>query len=528
MRKERMKVLHELEGGESFSTLRVVCNNTKTLKETSAFYRHEDSMHEYSDQAPIRRPVNRCSIIVFAGLLAGCARFESEPISPANNAAQLDARRLDDVGLKKFLERNLAHDLETWPPKAWDFNTLTFAAYYFNPSLDVARAQWNAAQAGVRTAGGRPNPTLNLIPGYNFSASSGVSPWIPFLSVDVPVETAGKRGHRIAKAQHLSESWRLNIATVAWQVRRNVRGSLLDVTVAEGRAALLERQLRVQETIVNLLEQRLAAGAISQPDLTAARIGLNKTRLGLGDAHSKRAEARARLAEALGVGASALDGAELSADFADRSADQLTSADARRVALQRRSDILSALGDYAAAEADLRLQIAKQYPDVHFSPGYQYDQGDNKWTLGIALELPALNQNQGPIAEARAHRDEAAARFTEVQAKVIGELDRAGAAYRAAREQLTATDALLSAAQQQQQSAEAQLKAGAADPLDRLTAEFELSVAALAQLDGQAALQQSIGALEDALQQPIDAAGPMNSGGVLVNAAQNPRGRPTQ
>jgi outer membrane protein, heavy metal efflux system len=243
------------------------------------------------------------------------------------------------------------------------------------------------------------------------------------------------------------------------------------------------------------------------------RIALNKTRLDLGDAHSKRADARARLAEALGVGASALEGAELSPGFADRSADELTSADARRVALQGRSDILSALGDYAAAEAEIQLQIAKQFPDVHLSPGYQYDQGDNKWTLGIVLELPLLNQNQGPIAEATARRDEATASFTELQAKVIGEIDRAGAAYRAARAQLTTTDALLAAARQQQQSAEAQLKAGAADPLDRLSAEFELGVAALTKLDGQTTMQQSLGALEDALQQPIDSAGRTSSPG---------------
>ena len=476
---------------------------------------------EYSDQ-PAIRSVTRCSIIVFAACLAGCVRFESQPISPANNAAQLEARRLDDPGLKKFLERSLAHDLETWPPKTWDFTTLTLAAFYFNPSLDVARAQWSATQAGVRTAGGRPNPTLNLTPGYDFSAASGVSPWIPFFSIDVPVETAGKRGRRIAKAEHLSESARLNIATVAWHVRRNVRGSLLDSTVADRRAALLENQMRVQEQMVKLLEQRLAVGAISQPDLTAARIALNKTRLDLGDAHSKRAEARARLAEALGVGSSALEDAELSPEFADRSAAELTSAEARRVALQGRSDVLSALGDYAAAEAELQLQIAKQYPDVHLSPGYQYDQGDNKWTLGIVLELPVLNQNQGPIAEARARRDEAAARFTEVQAKVIGEIDRADAAYRAARAQLATTDALLAAAQQQQQSAEAQLKAGAADPLDRVMAEFELGVAALTKLDRQTTLQQSLGELEDALQQPIDSAGRTSSTASLLNTAQNP------
>src|ERR1051326_824962 len=476
---------------------------------------------EYSAQAPLRI-VNRCSISVLALLLAGCARFESRPISPAQRAAQLESRRLDDAGPREVLERKLANELETWPPKAWDFKTLTLAAFYFHPSLDVARAQWSAAQAAVRTAGGRPNPTLNLVPGYDFSAANGVSPWIPFVSVDVPVETAGKRGRRLAKAAHLSESARLNLATVAWQVRSNVRGNLLDFTLADRRAALLENQLQAQEQIVKLLEQRLALGAISQTELTAARIGLNKTRIDLGDAQSKRGDARARLAASVGVSAGALEGVRLSAEFAADSAGQLTSADARRIALQGRSDVLGALADYAAAEAELRLQMAKQYPDVHLSPGYQYDQGDNKWTLGITFELPLLNQNQGPIAEARARREESAARFTELQARVIGEIDRAGAAYRAAREQTAVPDVLLDAARRQERSAEAQLQAGIADRLDRLNTQLELGVAALAQLDGRAKLQQSIGALEDALQQPIDSAGPTGSAASLIKTAQNP------
>jgi broad specificity phosphatase PhoE len=30
-------------------------------------------------------------------------------------------------------------------------------------------------------------------------------------------------------------------------------------------------------------------------------------------------------------------------------------------------------------------EIAKQYPDIHLGPGYQYDQGVNKWTLGFSV-----------------------------------------------------------------------------------------------------------------------------------------------
>jgi len=299
-----------------------------------------------------------------------------------------------------------------------------------------------------------------------------------------------------------------------------VRVNLLDFAAANRRSALLESQLAVQERIVKLLEQRLAVGAISQLELTTARIAVNRTRLELGDARLKRAEAHGRLAESLGVSVSALDGVELLFDFSERAVDGLTSTEARQIALRGRSDILGALSDYAATEAELRLQIAKQFPDVHLNPGYQFDQGDNKWTLGLTFELPVLNQNQGPIAESKARREEAAARFTELQAKVISEIDRAVAAYRVAREQLATSDSLLAAERQQQQSVEAQLKAGAVDQLDMLNVQLELGVATLAQLDGQARLQQSLGALEDALQRPMDETGGATSTSSLSNMVQ--------
>src|SRR5204862_4889437 len=119
------------------------------------------------------------------------------------------------------------HELSPWPPRELDFTVLTLVAFYFHPALDLARAQWGVARAGVRTAQGRPNPTVAIMPGYNFNAAGGTSPWIPGINYDLPIETAGKRSHRIVRAEQLSESARLNIATTAWQVRSQLRASLL-------------------------------------------------------------------------------------------------------------------------------------------------------------------------------------------------------------------------------------------------------------------------------------------------------------
>ena len=180
------------------------------------------------------------------------------------------------------------------------------------------------------------------------------------------------------------------------------------------------------------------------------------------------------------------------------------SSDARDVALRHRADIQSALADYAASQSALQLEIARQYPDVHLGPGYQYDQGDHKFTLAITAELPILNQNQVPIAEATAKRAEAAARFDSLQAKVITEIDRAVAGCHVTTENLSSLESLGAAREKQARAVEAQRTAGAADQLDVANAQLELVTGDLALLDGRVKLHQSYAALEDALQRPLD------------------------
>ena len=439
-------------------------------------------------------------------LLPGCAHFQPQPLEPEKTAAQLESHRLDDAGLQKFLEQNLGHELHAWPQTSWDLQSLTLAAFYFHPSLEVARDEWLVAQAGLKTAGARPNPSVSVTPGYDSQIPGNFSPWLVPVTFDLPIETAGKRGKRIAEAEKVAESARWNFVSALWQIRSDVRASLLDFTIAGQRADLLQKQFSAQEQIVKLLQQRFDAGEISRPELTTAQIALNKTQLDLSDALSKKSDAHSRLAEALGLSEAALDGEDLSFDFSTGGAEALTSADARGVALRTRADILGALADYAAAEADLRLEIAKQYPDLHLGPGYAWNNGnagDNQWSLGLTLDLPILDQNQGPIAEAEARRKLSAAKFVELQSQVIGESDRAVSAWRVAKEQLATENKSLAAEEQQQKSAQAQLEAGAADQLDLLNAKLEFDSASLAQLENETQLQEAVGQLEDALQSPL-------------------------
>lgn len=451
--------------------------------------------------------------------MAGCATFRPEPISPAQIAQDFEARTLDNAGLKEFLKANLGREITPWPPKSWDLQMLTLAAFYYHADLDVARAKWETAEAGVITAGGLPNPSLSFTPQYNASTTGGISPWTLGPAFDIPIETAGKRGYRIAQVTHLSEAARLNIAATAWQVRSRLRARLLDLYAANERASLLGKQQHDQEEIVKLLEQRLELGEASQPDVTQARISLQQTRLALREAQKQAADARVQVAGALGLSIEALDGVDLS--FATFSriprVNDISPETVRREALFNRPDILRALSEYAASQSALQLEIAKQYPDIHLGPGYKWDQGDNKWSFGISLTLPVLNQNQGPIAEAEANRKQAAARFAALQVGVIGEIDRSMAAYGAALQKLATADALLAEQKKQLQSVEELFKAGGSDRVALGGARLELDAIELSRLDTLAAVQQSLGQVEDSVQRPI---GP---GEFPTNLETNPR-----
>ena len=437
--------------------------------------------------------------------LTGCARFEPRPLSSGESAARLEQRTLDNAELKSFIEANLHRELGDWPARSWDLPMLVLAAFYYQPGLAVARAHWRVSQAEIKTAGGRPNPTLTAGPGYNSSALGGVNPWMPFATLDVPIETACKRGHRIARAEHLSEAARWNIVTTAWQVHGNVRARLLEYVAAQRREELLLAQTSLQEQIVQSLEQRLKAGAVSSAEVGVVRVAFAKAKTELSDAQRQRAEVRAHVAEAVGVPLGALVDVELRFDLSDFTAtDALASTDVRRQALESRADILGALAEYAASQSTLQLELAKQYPDLHLNPGYQWDQGENKWQLGLGVELPVLNQNQGPIAEAVARRAEAAARFEETQAKALAEIERAAALLATSRKNLDALQSLSAAQRAQRESVEARVQAGAAERLDLLNAQFESGAAALAELDAYLKWQQAFGALEDAVQRPLN------------------------
>jgi outer membrane protein, heavy metal efflux system len=429
-----------------------------------------------------------------AVLLGSCAHFEERPLEVEESSASFAGRSLHDPGLRAFLEEEQAAG------RSWTIDQLALAAAYFHPDVALARAEAEESAAAILTAGQRPDPVFTFTPQWT-NAAVAFTPWFfnPILSI--PLETAGKRPLRTEQAMAAAEAARWRVSARAWTARSRVRAAMLDVYGARENIRLLETEEALHDESIRKLTAQMEAGDVSQFELTQARLMLNRTRLARQDAERLAATGEARLASAIGIPTMALRGIALDFSTFARLA-PVNAAECRRFALSRRADLMSLLAEYAAAEARLKLELARQYPDINVNPGYDFNSGQNRWQLGLNLQVP-LNQNRGPIAEAEARRITSEKRFLAQQGAIEGEVDIALAAYQASRSKSTTAAQLEREAAAATETTRRMVEGGEVSALELTRRRIEASTANVALLAANLEALTAAGALEDAMQAPL-------------------------
>jgi cobalt-zinc-cadmium efflux system outer membrane protein len=445
-------------------------------------------------------------VIILTGLFFyGCVHFEAKPLDASDNLSRLEQRSLMDSGLRKFVETNLHRTFTEWPPNSLDFETLTLVALYFSHDLNVARAKSYEAEAAKIIAGENPNPSIAFSPGYNTSTpSGGGSPWILGLSFDIPIETFGKRGYRTSEAQHLSDAAKLAIAGTAWDVRTNLKKAMIALWQAREQELLAKEKLEAMDELVRISSARYKAGDIDKNELIAMQLLTQQAHLEYSGIKGRTAGILINLEGAAGLAPHALDGLNIDLSCLEQALPEIPSSSARRITLLNRADVLSSIAEYAAIESALRLEIAKQYPDLDISPGYEYDQGDNKWQLGFQLTLPLFNRNRGAIAEADARRNTASANFNALQAKVLNDIEYYITVFRNERDKLAGAVSALDNYKRQAELVQKQYKAGEVDKQAEISSRLEVINAASILLDSRIKTQESLADIEQTLQTPLN------------------------
>ena len=442
--------------------------------------------------------------IVLLAICAGCAlqSYRAAPLDPAASAQRFDARTLDSRALREYLQAH-GHSARVWPVERWGITELTLLAFYDHPDLEVARAQAKAARAEGAAATQRPPLAITpRVEHHSLRTAEQSSPWSLGFEIQIPLSVASTGEAIRNRYDALARAADLRIGAAAWDVRARVRSRLLDVYANALESELLQNEMREREGMVSLLEQRLDAGAISSVEVNNARLAAADARSRLQVTRSAGARDLAALAEALSLPLPLVRSMQLDYAELQRTAPALQDLEMRRAALLNRLDIRGKLLEYAATEADVRLEIARQYPTIAISPGFLWDQSDSIWSLAATL-IPAVAGNRPAIAAAQARREVEASQFRALQDKVIVQAQGAEAAYESLAQALAQAEQVNTLHLNRVQQVERRFEAGDADRVELTAARLEMLIAQRAAFALRIEALRAQGVLEDALQIPL-------------------------
>jgi outer membrane protein TolC len=453
-------------------------------------------------------------------LLAACTPLPYTPHSLDQDAAlrEYALRSVEDPGLAQFV-RGTGY-AEQWPPQSWSLDELTLAAIYFSAELRAARAQLQLAQAESRSAAQRP--AVGAVPSieHHSRTSDDAGPWSAGLALEFTVLGRQRRKARVEHAHAMEQAARVGVAQAAWRTRAQLRDALIELQDAKLRTALLERKLGAQREMRALVARRVEAGMLSARELSQEDNAGAALETALVVEQGRVRENEAAAARALQLPLEVLQRMPIARDALAASPASADAIALRARALRNRLDVREQLLAYAAADAEVKLAVAAQFPEIRLSPGYLWDQGDNVWSLAAGLVLPSTARNKAAIGEAQARRELAAQRFLALQAQVIGATGEAHERVAGARAGRDAAQRQAQAAREQLSRVERMFERGSSDRL-QLTAA-RLAAAALSESEQQAAttLLRTLARLEETTQSPLLDSGFALRAAVAFGAAQ--------
>lgn len=455
---------------------------------------------------------NKTLVSILTCLISvGCATESTlKPLDNKASAARLLAKDPTSIAFHQYL-MDVGYAQEKLPLTTWGVDELTLCALFYHTKLDVAKQQLALSQLNIKTAGIRNAPSVNGEFGRSNQRNGDISPWLYGLSLNIPIETTNKRSIRIAKAEQNVEVARMDMAEIAWQLRNQIAIDLLAYHQNLAETQLLQDEVATQESIVSMLEKRVNAGLASSTELSNVNLLTLKAKHQLNNKQTESQLLKAKLATDVGLTPESFAKIQIKPLVIENKITQqaavlevpLESKALQQEALLNRIDIRRSIAQYAAAETEIKLQVAQQTPDITISPGILFEFGDKIWTLGFSSLLKLLHKDTSLIEQAKQLRAVQGAQFEDLQASIIAQTNQLYAHYQSAKQANQQAENTLKAEVAQKQKMQKQFESGLIGKLEFAQYSLNTLMAKQQLLTAQFNLLNIANQIEDAMQKPI-------------------------
>jgi cobalt-zinc-cadmium efflux system outer membrane protein len=369
-----------------------------------------------------------------------------------------------------------------------------------NHALKAARTQIDQNRAQEITAAIRPNPVFGyddlFLPVFSPSEinSSTLNNITEFdAGVSYTFERGGKRRARIRAARDQTAVTRLQISDNERALTFNVAQQFVAVLQAESTWQFAKQDLESFQKTVQISEDRLKAGDLSQADYLKIKLQLLLFQTDVSSARLAQVQALASLRGLLGYDAVPADydvAGELSYTPL-----YLNKEDLLALGLSLRPDYLAAQRGVTAAESQHFLARANGKRNLTTTLDYTHVSASNSLSFLLNIELPIFDRNQGEIARTRYAMTQAEENKTVAEEIVMTDVANAYEAFRTADQVVQLYESgYRKQAQDSRDLSEFAFRHGAASLLDFLDAERSYRATELA-------YRQALGAYMVAVEQ---------------------------
>lgn len=360
-------------------------------------------------------------LLGLAMILAGCQSYSSKPLELGVHRQSWLDRSPSQESVRRFADRIA----ESGDADAMGYNPddgLSMAegelvALVYNPDLRIARLQIGIAGAHAQYAGQWMDPEFSL--DFLSSSENGSNPLVISAGLGITIPISGRLGVEKDQANAALSVEYKRVIEEEWRVRRDVQRVWMSWSAAHTRVAESERFIASMDSLVGSILKLADAGEMPRTEASLFVIEQAMQRLDLNRFRGEMTELSQEIRMLLGLPP------ELHIDFVpDLNVDILSAlSNADRGALEILNPTLARLRmQYEVAELRLKREIKKQIPDLTIGPLYESDDGQSQIGLTGAIPLPFLNANRQGIAEARADRELARAKFETEFVRLAGSL----------------------------------------------------------------------------------------------------------
>lgn len=299
-------------------------------------------------------------------------------------------------------------------------------AIQHNPKLRAAGYQVDAASGRVVQAGLYPNPSLSFS-GESIGADAGSGGETAYA-----IEQEIVLGGRLQRARDVADSDQLaaqaSFVAQEFALATRVSGAYFGVVSSQRKLTDRLELLKLSSQLLDAVQARVDAGSATEPDILRAEVVFEQSQIELESARFADQAARQVLASAIGVE----ELGELPLTTPVDLFDELPSYEEIVAStLEANSRMSIARISVQRARQSHKLAQAEASPTLIASVGPRYSDIDGETTLdvGLNLEIPLFDRNQGEIEATLSERLSASAELRNVQLELLAEVAQAWSVY---------------------------------------------------------------------------------------------------